>query len=101
MMVQASEEVGEIPTDTQDTPILTQPSSSQSQRKHKCRRTQRKETEVPHSEPQPKEHIPTPSHDLLPSGEDRIQLSKLMEIYTKLSNRVLSLEEIKTNQAAW
>nr|GEX49490.1 hypothetical protein [Tanacetum cinerariifolium] len=29
MMVQGPEEVGEIPTDTQDTPILTQPSSSQ------------------------------------------------------------------------
>nr|GEW81467.1 hypothetical protein [Tanacetum cinerariifolium] len=29
MMVQAPEEVGEIPTDAQDTPILTQPSSSQ------------------------------------------------------------------------
>nr|GEV08936.1 copia protein [Tanacetum cinerariifolium] len=46
MMVQAPEEVGEIPTYTQDTPILTQPSSSQPQRKHKSRRKQRKETEV-------------------------------------------------------
>nr|GEV15721.1 hypothetical protein [Tanacetum cinerariifolium] len=32
MMVQDPEEVGEIPTDSQDTPILTQPSSSQPQR---------------------------------------------------------------------
>nr|GEY36271.1 hypothetical protein [Tanacetum cinerariifolium] len=55
-----------------------------------------KETEVPHT----KEHIPTHSHDPLPSGEDRMQLSKLMEICTKLSDMVLSLEQIKTNQAA-
>nr|GEV74985.1 hypothetical protein [Tanacetum cinerariifolium] len=71
MMVQASKEVGEIPTDTQDTPILTQPSSSQPQRKHKSKRKQRKETEVPHTEPQPEEHIPTPSYDPLNSGEDK------------------------------
>nr|GEV83860.1 ribonuclease H-like domain-containing protein [Tanacetum cinerariifolium] len=67
MMVQAPEEVGKIPTDTQDTPILTQPSSSQPQRKHKSRRKQRKETEVPHTESQIEEHIATPSHDPLPS----------------------------------
>nr|GEU86153.1 retrovirus-related Pol polyprotein from transposon TNT 1-94 [Tanacetum cinerariifolium] len=99
MMVQAPEEVGEIPTNTQDTPILTQPSSFQPQRKHKSRRKQRKETKVPHTKPQTKEHIPTPSHDPLPSGEDRMQLSELMEICTKLSDRVFSLEQIKTNQA--
>nr|GEV06851.1 uncharacterized mitochondrial protein AtMg00810-like [Tanacetum cinerariifolium] len=69
-------------------------------RKHKPRRKQRKATEVPHTKLQTEEHIPTPSHDLLPSGEDRMQLSKLMEICTKLSKRVLSLEQIKTNQAA-
>nr|GEW99892.1 hypothetical protein [Tanacetum cinerariifolium] len=59
-----------------------------------------KATEVPHTEPQTEEHIPTPSHDSLPSGEDRMKLSELMEICTKLSDRVLSLEQIKTNQAA-
>nr|GEU40994.1 hypothetical protein [Tanacetum cinerariifolium] len=42
---EAPEEVGEIQTDTQDTPILTQPSSSQPQRKRKSRRKQRKEIE--------------------------------------------------------
>nr|GEX99075.1 hypothetical protein [Tanacetum cinerariifolium] len=61
---------------------------------------QRKDTEVPHTEPQTKKHITTPSHDPLPSGEDRMQLSQLMEICTKLSDMVLSLEQIKTNQAA-
>nr|GEU50798.1 hypothetical protein [Tanacetum cinerariifolium] len=96
MMVQAPEEVGEIPTDTQDTPILTQPSSFQSHRKHKSKRTQRKETEVPHTETQPEEHIPTPFHDPLPSGEDRMQLSELMEICTKLSDRETEVPHTET-----
>nr|GEX18605.1 reverse transcriptase domain-containing protein [Tanacetum cinerariifolium] len=59
-----------------------------------------KETEVPHTKPQTEEHIPTPSNDPLLSGEDRMQLSELMEICIKLSDKVLSLEKIKTNQAA-
>nr|GEV60720.1 putative ribonuclease H-like domain-containing protein [Tanacetum cinerariifolium] len=63
-------------------------------------RKQRNEPEVSQDEPPTKEHIPTPSHDPLPSGEDRLQLNELMEICTKSSNRVLSLEQIKTNQAA-
>nr|GEV70031.1 reverse transcriptase [Tanacetum cinerariifolium] len=46
-----------------------------------------KETEVPHIEPQTEEHIPTPFYDLLPSGEDRLQLNELMEICTKLSDK--------------
>nr|GEW29499.1 putative ribonuclease H-like domain-containing protein [Tanacetum cinerariifolium] len=74
MMVQATEEVGEG--------------------------SERKETEVPDIEPQIEESVPTPSNDPLPSGEDRMQLSELVEFYTKLSNRFLSLEKIKTNQAA-
>nr|GEZ51734.1 hypothetical protein [Tanacetum cinerariifolium] len=100
MMVQVLKEVDEIPTDTQDTPILTQPSSSQPQRKHKPIKKQGKETEVPYTKPQTEEHIPTPSYDPLPSGKDRMQLSELMEICIKLSDRVLFLEQIKTNQAA-
>nr|GEX78648.1 ribonuclease H-like domain-containing protein [Tanacetum cinerariifolium] len=62
-------------------------------------RKQRKETEVSQDDLPIKEHIPTPSHDLLPSGEDRLQLNELMEICTKLSDMVLSLEPINTNQA--
>nr|GEW40725.1 putative ribonuclease H-like domain-containing protein [Tanacetum cinerariifolium] len=46
---QAPEEVGKglkVPTDTYHTPIVTQPSSSQPQKKQKSRRKQRKKTEV-------------------------------------------------------
>nr|GEX63924.1 hypothetical protein [Tanacetum cinerariifolium] len=84
IMVQAPEEVGEIPNDTQDIPILTQPSSSQPQKKNKSRRKQRKETKVPHTKPQTEEHIPTPSNDPIPSAEIK-----------KLKKRVKKLERKK------
>ncbi|GJS82518.1 putative ribonuclease H-like domain-containing protein [Tanacetum coccineum] len=50
MVVQAQEEMGEglvMPTDPHHTPIITQPSSYQPQRKQKSRRSKRKDTEVP------------------------------------------------------
>nr|GEV58187.1 hypothetical protein [Tanacetum cinerariifolium] len=50
MMVQAQEELGEdiaIPTETNPTPIITQPSSSQPLRKQKPRKTRRQDTELP------------------------------------------------------
>nr|GEZ79735.1 hypothetical protein [Tanacetum cinerariifolium] len=90
---------GKIPTDTQETPIDTQPSSLQPQRKHKSRKRQRKDAKVPQVETQNEESIPIPSNDPLSSGEDRMQLSELIEICTKLSDRVLSLEQDKVNQA--
>ncbi|GJY60496.1 hypothetical protein Tco_0461153 [Tanacetum coccineum] len=50
MVVQAQEEMGEgsaMPTDPYHTPIITQPSSSQHQRKQKSKRPKRKDTEIP------------------------------------------------------
>ncbi|GKD99648.1 hypothetical protein Tco_1387632 [Tanacetum coccineum] len=50
MMVQAQEEVGEgsaNPTDPHHTTTIIQPSTSQSQKKQKPRKTKRKDTEVP------------------------------------------------------
>nr|GEV56455.1 hypothetical protein [Tanacetum cinerariifolium] len=53
------------------------------------------------------ENVPTESIDpplsrvnTLGSGEDSLKLIELTKIYTKLSDRVLSLEHIKTTQAA-
>ncbi|GJT90129.1 hypothetical protein Tco_1078974 [Tanacetum coccineum] len=43
--------------------------------------------------------VPTHSNDPLLSGEDRLKLTELMELCTKLSERVLALETTKTNQA--
>nr|GEU35483.1 hypothetical protein [Tanacetum cinerariifolium] len=101
MMIQAPKKVGKgsaVPTETHHTPIVTQPSSSQPQKKQKSRRKQRMETEVPHSEPQ-KESVPTPSNDLLHSGEDRMQLTELMNLCTNLQKQVLDLEKAKIAQA--
>nr|GEW18406.1 hypothetical protein [Tanacetum cinerariifolium] len=58
-----------------------------------------KETEVPHTEPKTEESIPTTSNDPLPSGEDRMQLTELMNLYTNLQKQVLDLELAKTAQA--
>ncbi|GJV77789.1 hypothetical protein Tco_1509373 [Tanacetum coccineum] len=52
MVVQAQEEIGKglaIPTDPYHTPMITQPSSSQPQRKQKSKRPKTKDTEIPQS----------------------------------------------------
>nr|GFA41154.1 hypothetical protein [Tanacetum cinerariifolium] len=104
IMVQALKEVGDIPNDVQGTPIPNEPSSSQPQRKHKPRRKQRMETKVSPTETNTEDPIPIPSNDPLTSGEDRMQLKRLMELCTNLSNKVLDLEneviEIKCSHKA-
>nr|GEV30214.1 hypothetical protein [Tanacetum cinerariifolium] len=75
MMVQAPEEVGEEEAKIKE------------------------ETEVPHIEPQTKESVPTPSNDPLPSGEDRMKLTELMNLCTNLQKQVLNLEKANTTQA--
>ncbi|GKD88406.1 hypothetical protein Tco_1363913 [Tanacetum coccineum] len=94
MMVQAHEEMGEgseIPTDPHHTPTITQPSTSQPQKKQKPRRKQRKGTKIPLSSGEPtaeeaanEEHVPSHSNNPLLSGEDRLKLNELMEFCTKL-----------------
>ncbi|GJR82239.1 hypothetical protein Tco_0153024 [Tanacetum coccineum] len=110
MMVQAPKELGEglkIPIDPQHTPTIIQPSTSQLQKKQ-SRRKQRKDTEVPQPSGSTKpitdeadnaDHVPTHSNDLLFSGENRLKLNKLMELCTKLSERVFDLKNTKTSQA--
>ncbi|GJX66083.1 hypothetical protein Tco_0300426 [Tanacetum coccineum] len=116
MMVQAQEEIGEgsaMPTDPHHTPII-QPSTSQPQKKQSKRKL-RKDIEIPQSsgptdpiadEAANEENVPTQSNDpplsrvnTLGSREDRLKLKELMDLYTKLSNRVLDLETTKTAQA--
>ncbi|GJV03930.1 hypothetical protein Tco_1337499 [Tanacetum coccineum] len=102
-----------MPTDPHHTPII-QPSTSQPQKKQ-SRRKQRKDTKIPQSsgptEPiaddaTNEENAPTQSNNpplsrvnTLGSGEDKLKLKELMELYTKLSDRVLDLETTKTAQA--
>nr|GEW41889.1 hypothetical protein [Tanacetum cinerariifolium] len=102
MIVQAPEEVGEgseVPSNTHHTPIIIQPSSFQPHKKQTSRRKQRKETKVPLTKPQTEERVPTTSNDPLPSGEDRMQLTELMNLCTNLQKQVLDLEKTKTAQA--
>ncbi|GJZ19267.1 putative ribonuclease H-like domain-containing protein [Tanacetum coccineum] len=70
---------------------------------------QRKDTKVPQpsgsiepitDEAANEEHVPTHSNDLFLSGEDRLQLKELLELCTKLSARVLDLENTMTSQDA-
>ncbi|GJT44983.1 hypothetical protein Tco_0953698 [Tanacetum coccineum] len=106
MMVQANQEEGVdsgIPTASQQTPITIQPSTSKPQKKQ-SRRKQKKTTTVPHpsdstADVPNEESVPTHSNDPLLSGEDRLKLTDLMDMCTKLSERVLDLEHTKTAQA--
>ncbi|GJU21553.1 putative ribonuclease H-like domain-containing protein [Tanacetum coccineum] len=84
-------------------------------RKKQSRRKQRKDTEIPQSsgpiehiadEVANEEHVPTQSNDpplsrvnTLRSGEDRLSLKELMDLCTKLSDRVLDINITKTAQA--
>ncbi|GKA42460.1 hypothetical protein Tco_0735120 [Tanacetum coccineum] len=100
MVVQAQEEMGEgsaMPTDPHHTPIITQPSSSQPQRKQKSRRRPKeKDTEIPQSSV-PSD--PTNIADEAVTKEPSMQLKELMDFCTKLQQRVLDLENTKTAQA--
>nr|GEV37489.1 hypothetical protein [Tanacetum cinerariifolium] len=118
MMVQAHEELGEditILIETHHTPTINQPSTSKPQKKQNPRKPMKHDTEeIQPSDPiinvadegLPKDTVPTHSNDpplsrvnTLGSEEDRIKLKQLMELCTKLSNRVLDLETTKTAQA--
>ncbi|GJY01392.1 hypothetical protein Tco_0359544 [Tanacetum coccineum] len=111
MMVQAQEEMGEglaNLTDPHHTPIITQPSTSKPQKKQKPKKPKIKDIEIPQSsgpiepiadEAANAENVPTHSNDLLLSGKDSLKLNDLMEICTKLQQRVLDLENTKTAQA--
>ncbi|GJS89402.1 hypothetical protein Tco_0772038 [Tanacetum coccineum] len=72
----------------------------------KPRKTKKHNTEVsqPSDPTQPManetknmESVPIHSNDPLLSGEDRLKLNELLELYTKLSERVLDLENTNTS----
>nr|GEV24055.1 hypothetical protein [Tanacetum cinerariifolium] len=90
MMVQALEEVGDLPTDVQYTPIPDEPSSSQPQKKHKPRRKQRMETEISLTKINTKEHVHIPFNDPLPSEMKSSHKAKIEE----LESRVEKLQEV-------
>ncbi|GJZ67788.1 hypothetical protein Tco_0631028, partial [Tanacetum coccineum] len=72
--------------------------------KKQFRRKHEKTTAVPHPSDSTanvpnEESVPTHFNDPLLSGEDRLKLTDLMDMCTKLSERVLDLEHTKTAQA--
>ncbi|GJR65437.1 retrovirus-related pol polyprotein from transposon TNT 1-94, partial [Tanacetum coccineum] len=103
MMVQPVEEIGEDSdhlTDSTPIPIIDQPSSSSQPQKDKSsKKAQRQEAEVPQDKASHEESVPTPFNDLQPSGDDSIQLTKLMVLCTKLQTQVLDLQKAKDAQA--
>nr|GEZ29839.1 hypothetical protein [Tanacetum cinerariifolium] len=68
-------------------------------KKQQPRRTQRKEAEISHDESEDEDHVPTPSSDPLPSGEDSSILNELMVFCTGLQEQVFDLQEAKDAQA--
>ncbi|GJT27554.1 hypothetical protein Tco_0907829 [Tanacetum coccineum] len=70
--------------------------------KKKSRRKQRNDsgpTKPIPDEATNEEHVSTSSYDPPQSGEDRLQLTKLMSLCTSLQEKVLDLEKAKTAQA--
>ncbi|GKB18926.1 putative ribonuclease H-like domain-containing protein, partial [Tanacetum coccineum] len=110
MMVQPIEEMGkdsDHPTDSTPIHIIYQPSSSSQPKKDKSsKKAQRHEAEVPQyeaevpqDEAEHEESVPTPFNDPQPSGEDRMQLTELMVLCTKLKTQVLNLQKANDAQA--
>nr|GEY02163.1 hypothetical protein [Tanacetum cinerariifolium] len=98
MMVQATAYMGDTPVETHQTPIVDQPSTSKPYKKQQPRRKQMKEAEVSHDKSEDEDHVPTPSSDPLPSGEDSFILNELMVFCTSLQEQVLDLQEAKAAQ---
>nr|GEW77814.1 zinc finger, CCHC-type [Tanacetum cinerariifolium] len=95
MMVQCPADIGDRLVETHQTPIVDQPLTSKPQKKQKPRSKQRNEEEVSNDESEDKDHVPSPSSDLLPSGEDSFILNELMVFCTSLQEHVLDLQEAK------
>ncbi|GJX92182.1 hypothetical protein Tco_0345508 [Tanacetum coccineum] len=95
MVVQAQEEMGEgstMPTDLHHTPIITQPSSSQPQRKQRSRRSKRKVIEVP--QPSDPTNIADEAVNEEPKKKGGSRTHKLRRLYkVGRSARVVSSDE--------
>nr|GFA86901.1 hypothetical protein [Tanacetum cinerariifolium] len=92
--IQFLKEVGILQVDAQPIPILTKPLTSKPKKKYKPKRKHTQEPEVPPTESQAEHNLPlpSPSRDLLPSGEDSLKRKELMDLCTNLSNKVLDME---------
>nr|GEU99031.1 hypothetical protein [Tanacetum cinerariifolium] len=90
MLVLAAEEVGQAQDDVS---IPTEPSTSKPHKKHKSKKQQPKAPMVPSSESSLEHTMPSPSNDPIPNADnDILKFQELMDLCTRLSNKVLDLE---------
>nr|GEW21751.1 retrovirus-related Pol polyprotein from transposon TNT 1-94 [Tanacetum cinerariifolium] len=91
MLVPAGEEVGQAQDDVS---IPTEPSTSKPHKKHKSKNQQPIAPNVPSPEHSPEHQIPSPSNDPIPdvAAKDSLKFQVLMDLCTRLSNKVSDLK---------
>nr|GEU93550.1 hypothetical protein [Tanacetum cinerariifolium] len=89
MLVPAAEEVGQAQDDVS---IPTEPSTSKPHKKHKSKKQQPIAPKVPSPEPSLEHQLPSPSNDPIPTAKDSLKLQELIDLCTRLSNKVLDLK---------
>nr|GEV58914.1 hypothetical protein [Tanacetum cinerariifolium] len=89
MLVLAAEEVGQAQDEVS---IPTKPSTSNPLKKHKSKKQQPKAPKDPSPEPSPEHQLPSPSNDQIPAAKNSLILQELMDLCTRLSNKVMDLE---------
>nr|GEU40797.1 putative ribonuclease H-like domain-containing protein [Tanacetum cinerariifolium] len=86
----SDKEVGQAQDDVS---IHAEPSTSKPHKKPKSKRPQPIAPKVPSHEPSPEHQLPSPSNDPIPDADkDRLKLQELMNLCTRLSNKVLDIE---------
>nr|GEX83432.1 hypothetical protein [Tanacetum cinerariifolium] len=78
--------------DIYDNPSLTKKVFANMKRKQKSKKQQPIEPKVPSPTPSPEHQLPSPSTDPIPTAKDSLTLQELMDLCTRLSNKVLDLE---------
>nr|GEX60748.1 hypothetical protein [Tanacetum cinerariifolium] len=89
MLVQAAEEVGQAQDDVS---IPTEPSTSKPHKKHKSKKQQLIASKVPSPVPSPEHQLPSPLNDQIHTAKDSLTLQELVDLCTRLSNKVLDFE---------
>nr|GEX66900.1 hypothetical protein [Tanacetum cinerariifolium] len=87
--VPAAEEVGQAQDDVS---IPTETSTSKPHKNHKSKKHQPIAPKVTSHEPSPEHQLPLPSNDHIPTAKDSLTLQELMDLCTRLSNKILDFE---------
>nr|GEX74934.1 hypothetical protein [Tanacetum cinerariifolium] len=89
MLVPAAKEVGQAQDGAS---IPTEPYTSKPHKRYKSKKQQPIAPKVPSPEPSPEHQLPSPSNDPIPIAKDSLKFQELMDLCTRLSNKVLDLE---------